>query len=430
MSFSEWEQKVLRLIDEKELVDLAVEMGNIYSPTGFEKPMGDFVFDWLKSQGFEPLKQEVVPDRYNVVASIKGAGKGSSLLFDSHMDSDLGGPGEELTFPYPDLPQNKSAWVEKDKIFGKPVLNDRGPMAATMMAAKAIRKSGVQLAGDLTVAMVVGEIGNAPVDEFQGTRYLGKGLGSRHLVNHGPIADYALVAETTDFGIAWAEAGVAYIKIRITGEAIYTPRSHRTERIEDHPNAIVKMARLIQALEAWAVEYERENIFHFDGGEMEPKVVIGAIRGGMPYKPYMTSGVCSIYVDVRIPPGKSPVQIKHQLSDVARSLNMEADIEVYLYRSGYVAKNISEFKKAVETSHIKVFGKESKPVPPPVTSMWRDINVFNEVGIPSLTYGPTRSLPEEQDKDKGKFMYKKDLIDVSKIYALTALDICKVMDAF
>ena len=262
MSFSKWEQKALSFIDEKELVDLAVEMGNIYSPTGFETPMGDFVFDWLKSQGFEPVKQEVVPDRYNVVASIKGAGKGSSLLFDSHMDSDLGGPGEELTFANPDLRQNKSAWVEKDKIFGKPVLNDRGPMAATMMAARAIMKSGVRLAGDLTVAMVVGEIGNAPVDEFQGTRYLGKGLGSRHLVNHGPITDYALVAETTDFGIAWAEAGVAYIKIRITGEAIYTPRSHRTERIENHPNAIVKMAGLIQALEAWAVEYERENVFY------------------------------------------------------------------------------------------------------------------------------------------------------------------------
>ena len=72
--------------------------------------------------------------------------------------------------------------------------------------------------------------------------------------------------------------------------------------------------------------------------------------------------------------------------------------------------------------------EEPKPVPPPVTSMWRDINVFNEVGIPSLTYGPARSLPEAQDKDKGKFMYKKDLVDVSKIYALTVLEICNVMD--
>jgi len=424
MPLSEIEKKILFHIDEKELVELAVAMGNIYSPTGFEKPMAQFVFDWLNGNGFVPAMQEVVPERYNVVATLKGSGHGKSLLFNSHMDSDLGGPGEELTFAEPDLPQNKTAWVEGDKIFGKPVLNDRGPMAATMIAAKAIKASGIRLAGDLVLTMVVGEIGNAPVDEFQGPGYLGKGLGSRHLVNHGVIADYALVAETTDFGIAWAEAGVAYIKIRLTGEAIYTPRSYRTAKIEDHPNAIVKMAKLIQALEGWAVLYEKENTYKFDGGEMAPKVVIGAIRGGMPYKPYMTSGVCSIYVDVRIPPGKSALPVKHQLSKLAQSLNMPAEVQIYLYRSGYVAQNISGLKNAVEASHQKIFGKPSEPVQPPVTSMWRDINVFNEVGIPSLTYGPTRSNPEEADKSKGRFMFKKDLVDVTRIYALTAVDIC------
>jgi len=424
MNLTDRERKVLDLIDEKEVVDLAVAMGNIYSPTGFEKPMADFVQDWLRDQGFEAAKQEVVSERFNVVAGLKGSGEGKSLLFNSHMDSDLGGPGEELTFPDPDLPQNKKVWVEGDKIFGKPVLNDRGPMAATMIAVKAIKESGIRLAGDILLTMVVGEIGNAPIDEFQGSRYLGKGLGSRHLVNHGVVADYALVAETSDFGIAWAESGVAYVKIRLTGEAIYTPRSHRSSRIEEHPNAIVKMAKLIQALEDWAARYEKENIYKFAGGEMAPKVAIGAIRGGMPYKPYMTSGVCSIYVDIRIPPGLSPLQVKQQLQAVAGSLNMEADIQIYLYRAGYVAENIVGFKQVVEESHQKVFGRPTRPVPTPVTSMWRDINVFNEVGIPALTFGPPRSIPEGADKAKGKFMFIQDLVNVTKIYALTALNLC------
>ena len=430
MALAEWEQKVLSLIDEKEVVELAVAMGNIYSPTGFEKPMAEFVYDWLKRHGFQAAMQEVVTDRFNVVATINGVGGGSSLLFNSHMDSDLGGPGEELTFADPELPQNRKVWIEGDTIFGKPILNDRGPMAATMIAAKAIKESGVRLGGDLVLTMVVGEIGNAPIDEFQGSQYLGKGLGSRHLVNHGVVADYALVAETSDFGIAWAEAGVAYVKIRITGDAIYTPRSHRSEKIEEHPNAIVKMAKLIQAIEDWAGQYEKENTFNFEGGRMVPKVAIGAIRGGMPYKPYMTSGVCSIYVDVRIPPGASPVRIKHQLKAVAQSLNMEADIQIYLYRAGYVAENIDELKKVLEESHQKIFGRATQPVPTAVTSMWRDINVFNEVGIPALTFGPPRSIPEGSDKSKGKFMYINDLIDVTKIYALTGLDICKVSDQF
>jgi len=265
------------------------------------------VFNWLESQGFEPIKQEVVTDRNNVVGLIRGRGNGSSLLFNSHLDNDVGGLGAEWAFSNPDLPECKKAWVEDDRIFGKTVLNDRGPMAAFMIAAKAMKENGVRLKGDLFLTMVVAEIGMAPIDEFQGAQYLGKGLGSRHLVNQGVVADYALVAETTDFGITWAEAGVAYIYMKITvqGEAIYTPRSYAPERIEDHPNAIVKMAHVIQMLQGWAAQYEKENIYRFAGGEIVPKVVIGAIRGGIPYKPYMTSGICTIYVDVRLPPGKN-----------------------------------------------------------------------------------------------------------------------------
>ena len=55
MKLSEREQKVLSLIDEKEVVDLAVAMGNIYSPTGFERPMAEFVHEWLKDQGFDAV---------------------------------------------------------------------------------------------------------------------------------------------------------------------------------------------------------------------------------------------------------------------------------------------------------------------------------------------------------------------------------------
>ncbi|MFQ6077961.1 MAG: M20/M25/M40 family metallo-hydrolase [Thermodesulfobacteriota bacterium] len=426
MSFSDPEKKVLSLITEKELVELAVEMGNIYSPAGHEKHMGEFVFNWLKSRGFEAIIQEVVTDRNNVVGSIRGRGGGSSLLFNSHLDCDVGGPGEEWVFSNPDLPQNKTVWVEDDRIFGKAVLNDRGPMAAFMIAAKAIKESGVRLKGDLLLTTVVGEIGMAPVDEFQGTQYLGKGLGSRHLVNHGVVADYALVAETTDFGITWAEAGVAYVKITLHGEAIYTPRSYRPERIEDHPNAIVKMAHLIQALEDWGVQYEKENTYGFSGGEIVPKVVVGAIRGGIPFKPFMTSGICSIYVDVRLPPGKSILQVKHQLGQLVRSLNMEADIQVYLYRPGYEGENVSGIVKSVEDAYSKICKKKPERVPTPVTSMWRDINVFNEVGIPAITFGPPRCGKEGLDRSQAKFLHKHDLINTAKIYALVALDICGV----
>jgi acetylornithine deacetylase/succinyl-diaminopimelate desuccinylase-like protein len=426
MILSDLEKKVIGFLREKELVELAVEMGNIYSPTGFEEKMGEFVFEWLKSNGIEVFKQEVVKNRYNVVGSTRGTGNGQTLLFNSHMDSGVGEPGGQWVLANPELAHYTKAWMEGDRIFGNAVLNDRGPMAAFMMAAKAIKESGISLKGDLLLTMVVGEIGRAPIDEFQGTQYLGKGLGSRHLVNHGVVADYVLVAETTNFGITWAQAGVAYFKITIRGESIYTPRSYRPERIEDHPNAIVKMARLIQRLEDWAVRYEKENIYQFAGGEIVPKVAVGAIRGGMPYRPCRTSGICSIYVDVRIPPGKSVLPVKHQLEQLVQSLNMEADIKIYLYRPGYEGKNVTGIIKSVERSYQKIYKKRPGKVPNDETSMWRDINIFNEVGIPAITFGPPRYSAEGSQSNWGKFFRKQDLVNTSKIYALVALDICGV----
>ncbi len=47
------EEKVLKFIDEKEVVDLAVSMGNITAPSVHEQPMADFLLQWLKHNGFK-----------------------------------------------------------------------------------------------------------------------------------------------------------------------------------------------------------------------------------------------------------------------------------------------------------------------------------------------------------------------------------------
>jgi hypothetical protein len=54
---------------------------------------------------------------------------------------------------------------------------------------------------------------------------------------------------------------------------------------------------------------------------------------------------------------------------------------------GYNAERVEPLKDAVETAHQVIFGKPTEPAGAPECSMWRDINPYNEVGIPSLTYG-------------------------------------------
>ena len=69
------EERVLKFIKEKEVVDLAVAMGNITAPTGYEQPMADFVLQWLKANGFpDAFQQEVAEGRSNSIGILRGTG--------------------------------------------------------------------------------------------------------------------------------------------------------------------------------------------------------------------------------------------------------------------------------------------------------------------------------------------------------------------
>ncbi|HYT53944.1 MAG TPA: hypothetical protein VEQ38_04455 [Verrucomicrobiae bacterium] len=82
MALTESDKRVIDLIDEKELVDLAVAMGNITAPSGYEQPMADFVLRWLTENGFERSFQQAICDgRSNTIGILNGQGGGRNLIF-------------------------------------------------------------------------------------------------------------------------------------------------------------------------------------------------------------------------------------------------------------------------------------------------------------------------------------------------------------
>ena len=199
-------QAVLDRIDVDELVKVALDLGNIDSPTGSEGPVGEYVHDWLGRQGFAPKKVALFPNRPNVLATLPGSQHGRSLVFNSHMDTTIH-KDEIWTTRRAADPVFHSAWREGDVLVGNGICNDKGPMATWLLAAKAIKDSGVTLKGDLVLMAVVGEIGLEPVDEFQPPAYVAKEAGTRYAITHGGVGDFALVAEGTDFGLVGVEAG-------------------------------------------------------------------------------------------------------------------------------------------------------------------------------------------------------------------------------
>jgi acetylornithine deacetylase/succinyl-diaminopimelate desuccinylase-like protein len=415
-------QRVLEHIDVDELIRVALDLGNIDSPTGSEGPVAAYVHDWLTRHGFSARKVALVPDRPNVIATLPGSGRGRSLVFNSHMDTTIH-KDELWTTRRAADPVFHSAWREGDVLVGNGVCNDKGPMATWLLAARAIKDSGVTLKGDLVLMAVVGEIGMEPVDEFQPPAYLAKEAGTRYAITHGGVGDFALVAEGTDFGLVGVEAGKAFFKITVLGDdlPIYTPYINRPVPIEKNPNAIVRMSLLLQRLEEWAYEYERRNRYECPGGVVVPRVNVGAIRGGVPYKITKTVQQCAIYVDVRVTPAQNPLDIREELRGLLAGAGLAGDVELYVYRPAFEADpgRVEPLAGAITRAHQAILGDRPRPASPPFSSMWRDINCFNEMRIPAITYGPGVSV------GGGNFgMRIADLVTGAKLYALTALDLC------
>jgi acetylornithine deacetylase/succinyl-diaminopimelate desuccinylase-like protein len=361
------------------------------------------------------------------VGRVPGDGTGKSLIFNAHLDTEASGPDYENLMNTAD-PNLVGARRDGDHLIGHTVQNDRGCMAVQMIAGRAIQQAGIPLQGDLLLKSAAGETGASPVDEYQGMRYESKGVGTSWLVDHGYRADFAVIAETTDFSASWVQCGATYFKVTCRGRNMYTPRLVRGDSLASHPNAVVRAAAVVGAIEDWAIDYERRLTRETSCGTMAPKAQVGAMRGGIPWRPNRSSTYAALYVDVRTVPGQDVNAVHREIAAVVHSVDPAAEVDIIMSKAGYAARDedIEPLISRIRSAHRAVRGEEMpERAETAVVSMWRDTNVYNRVGIPSLTFGPSRGKAAVQGTGS---MELSNMIEGAKIYALLALSVCAGMD--
>jgi acetylornithine deacetylase/succinyl-diaminopimelate desuccinylase-like protein len=414
-------KKIVAQIDNNELAQLACDLVNIPSATGQEKAIAEFILSWYQAKGIKPIRQDVEVDRPNAVGILKGNGSGLSLGFNGHMDTSFTGTQEDLRMVADVEPDSELKGSIRDgKVCGLGISNMKGGIAAFMMAGNALKKSGIKLKGDVILAAVVGEISRTPIGPWQTKEYRGEGAGTRHLLTHGMHSDYAVVADGSDMNIVWTQAGVVQIKVTTFGKAEAAWGSKRSTHPMVKLNAIVKMMKIIEALEKWAEGFEENYIYQSPTGPIYPKVNIGAIEGGAPYRPNYFPGVCHLYLDIRTPPQVRPVTVQHEVEQALSSLGIEYEMEPYKSLLGHEGKAVEPLVRAVEEAYEFIFGKKVKPEAPDRASIWTDTNVYNELGIPAVKIGPRgkRIGPRNEELDIDQ------MVKAAQLYALVALDIC------
>ncbi len=413
---------LLAAIDREELTRLALDLGNIPSPAMGEAAAAGFVYDWLDREGFRPRKVGATPERPNVIATYGGGGDGKSLLFTAHLDTEspTWDPDQDAYKFRPETlanPEWNSCWLEDGVLYGYPIANDRGPMACFLMAGKALKSCGFNLSGRLYLTASPGEIGPEPIEEARGIAYMGKEIGAHYVFYHGGVApDYAIAAEGCDFGLTWVACGYAVFRIRLHGEAVFTPLLQHSDTIAEHPNPIYRFGAAMQPILDWSRKFEAENRYESEGGVAQPKAQISSIRGGVPYAFGAGTEICSLYLEVGLTPVMEIAAVQRDLEQFLRAADIgEFEIEPVVVRHGFEAdaERVGPLVSAVDAATQLTLGAPLQRAAPIYSSMWRDHNVFNMNRIPAVTTGFKRWRPTPDD-----------LVNSALIYALTALSVC------
>jgi hypothetical protein len=290
-------------------------------------------------------------------------------------------------------------------------------MSCFLIAAKALKTAGFDLAGKLYLTACPGEIGPEPIEEARGIAYMGKDIGAHYLFHHGGVApDYAIAAEGCDFGVTWVGCGYALFRLKLLGQAVFTPILTHPADPADHPNPIYRLGGLIAALNAWGREYEVANRYESQGGVAAPKTQIASVRAGTPHSFGAGTEVCCLYLEVGLNPRQRVADIQHALERLVADGGFgEIEIEPMVVRHGFEAdaQEVSPLVGALDAATRLTLDHPIERAASVFSSMWRDHNVFNMQRIPAVTTGFPRWRPTP-----------KDMADSALIYALTALAIC------
>ncbi|PLR77031.1 hypothetical protein CU633_12495 [Bacillus sp. V3-13] len=381
------------------------------NPPGNYEEICNFLEKELDSLGFEVRVVHVPEDqtrnanlktpRKNVIAVMKGEGGGRNLIFNSHIDTVPVGDSKHWTYP------PFSGAIANGKVYGRGATDSKGRLASYVMAAVALKKSGIPLNGDIIIA--------ATCDEETGGV-----LGAGYVTNHQLVMGDMVVVEGYSNHIVRAMAGVLQLRIRSTGVPAHAAFKWKGT------NAVEKMAKVIQGLAELQKQLEKEPS-KIDGMKYTT-VNVGVIKGGT--KVNVVPGSCEIEVDFRVIPEHTLDEIYNSVDTMIKNLQLEdSDMKIEIERvpdfqtDPTVTEENSPLIEELQTAIKEVAGKTL-----PVVGMLgqSDTRWFIQQGVPGINFGPGTNDNNLHSFDE--FMDIKDLIQTTKILSVLARNFCGTVE--
>jgi Acetylornithine deacetylase/Succinyl-diaminopimelate desuccinylase and related deacylases len=353
--------KALSFIDEDRVVSLVREVCRIPSVLGDELAFAKFLVGVMTDSDFSDVRlQEVLPDRPNAVGELD-FGPGRRVVLTGHLDTKPASIGWTEAAPF-------SGDLIDGYVYGHGIMDMKAALVCQIVAAEAVRASGVPISGRLAFAGVSDHMG----DQTGSIRYFDE-----------YTADLCVLGELSDNEIYLGHRGRYYFDITAQGRSAHT--CHKPLAINANvlaAKAIIELdaSRLTPELEPWVRELFGEETY------MAP----GRVYGGLPPGgPSMIPDECVIRVDCRPQPGVSVetvrAEVERCLENVRRAdPRFTAKVELADVKSGYVADPQSEVVQTMMEAVRLVRGGE----PQLRAAGWLGDTASFGDKIPTVIFGP------------------------------------------
>ncbi|HLY85906.1 MAG TPA: M20/M25/M40 family metallo-hydrolase [Gaiellaceae bacterium] len=403
-------------VDRARLVETAMRLVNVPSFTGDEEAAARLMVELLESLGLQVQWQQVEEGRANALGIWPGAGGGSSLMFNGHLDTSYSGREPWLRNVTGFQPQ---AFERDGRLYGLGISNMKGAVACYVEAVRALQDAGVRLRGDVLIAAVCGEIEKTQQGEAQGAQYRGYAAGTRYLVSHGGVADMCLLGEPTEGKVVLGHFGALWLRIRVHGDFIHTAFSEgRRDR-----NSILRAREVLDAVLEWIPAWEDDPANSYRGAKAI--VNVGAVEGGFGWRVSRTPHHTDLFLDVRVAPTKEMAVARGEVLDMVRGLaerfpEYGVEGEVFVTAPGAEIEEAHELVAAIDAAHAEVWGEFPGR---DVTRWFSDASALTRYGVPTVNYGTSTGL---MDVELGENLEIDALVKTAEVYARVAMAVCGV----
>jgi acetylornithine deacetylase/succinyl-diaminopimelate desuccinylase-like protein len=357
-----------------------------------ERDVAHLIYKRLREIGLQAELQGVSEARPNVLAVLSGTENGPSLILNGHMDTVM--PGEQWTRdPF-------GAEIEGNRLYGLGALDMKASLSLFVSVASVLLEAGLQPRGDLILSFVV--------DEEPGGC---SSFGTAYLLEQGLSATAAIVPEPESTNVTIGHRGGYRFKLTVHGESAHTGLL-AWERGEIGRNAIVDMARAVQALGSLALPYDDTPAFP---GRVPVVTFPTLIQGGTTINAVPES--CTAYGDMRVLPGLDGDQIEALIHERLDSVpNLTYTLERLLF--------VPAVEIPTDTDIVQILARRTAEVTGQTPTLlgcgpWNDGWMFITRGIPAVCgFGPDGAGVHAPDE----YVDLDSLINTTRIFARTIVD--------